>query len=141
LIWPQEAPNNKAHALASTALCEIQGDSYTGIFNIMAITLTSKAADRVQQYLQKEGGKGLRLGVKRTGCSGWAYTVGLDSEPGLDDIEFVDQGVKIFVARENLGFLDGTQIDFVSEGLSHTFRFENPNVTEQCGCGESFTVN
>lgn len=107
----------------------------------MAVTLTSKAVDRVQQFLQKEGGQGLRLGVKRTGCSGWAYTVGLEASPGQDDVEFQDQGVKIFVARDNLSFLDGTKIDFVSEGLSHTFRFENPNVTEECGCGESFTVN
>lgn len=107
----------------------------------MAITLTPKAVDRVQQFLMQEGGNGLRLGVKRTGCSGWAYTVGLESSPGQDDIEFEDQGVKIFVARDNLGFLDGTKIDFVSDGLSHTFRFENPNVTEECGCGESFTVN
>lgn len=107
----------------------------------MAITLTPKAVDRVQQFLQKEGGKGLRLGVKRTGCSGWAYTVGLESEPGADDVEFLDKGVRIFVARESLGFLDGTEIDFVTEGLSHAFHFVNPNVTAECGCGESFTVN
>ncbi len=107
----------------------------------MAITLTPKAVDRVQQFLQKEGGAGLRLGVRRTGCSGWAYTVGLESAPGVDDIEFHDKGIRIFVSRDSLGFLDGTEIDFVSEGLNHSFRFENPNVTAECGCGESFTVN
>jgi iron-sulfur cluster assembly protein len=107
----------------------------------MAISLTPKAVARVQQYLQKEGGQGLRLGVRRTGCSGWAYTVGLEFAPGQEDIEFLDQGVRIFVARDSLLFLDGTEIDFVSEGLSHSFHFENPNVTEECGCGESFTVN
>ncbi len=107
----------------------------------MAITLTPKAVERVRQFQQKEGGLGLRLGVKRTGCSGWAYTVGLETSPGPNDIEFEDRGIKIFVARDSLGFLDGTEIDFVTEGLSHTFRFENPNVTEECGCGESFTVN
>ncbi|MDZ4728591.1 MAG: iron-sulfur cluster assembly accessory protein [Xanthomonadales bacterium] len=107
----------------------------------MAVTLSPKAVNRVQQFLQKDGGQGLRLGVKRTGCSGWAYTVDLETSPGKDDVEFQDQGVKIFVAKDNLSFLDGTRIDFVAEGLSHTFRFENPNVTEECGCGESFTVN
>ena len=107
----------------------------------MAITLTPKAVDRVQNFLQKEGGQGLRLGVRRTGCSGGAYTVGLEFAPALDDVEFQDQGVRIFVSRDNLSFLDGTEIDFVNEGLSHSFRFDNPNVTEQCGCGESFTVN
>jgi iron-sulfur cluster assembly protein len=106
----------------------------------MAITLTPKAVNRVQQFLQKEGGKGLRLGVKRTGCSGWAYTVGLEYEAGQDDVEFLDKGIRIFVSRDSLGFLDGTEIDFVTEGLSHNFHFENPNVTAECGCGESFTV-
>lgn len=107
----------------------------------MAITLTPNAVERIQQFLQKEGGKGLRLGVKRTGCSGWAYTVGLESEARQDDVEFLDQGIRIYVSRDNLGFLDGTEIDFVIQGLSHTFQFQNPNVTEECGCGESFTVN
>lgn len=106
----------------------------------MAITLTPKAVNRVQQFLQKEGGKGLRLGVKRTGCSGWAYTVGLEHEAGQDDVEFLDNGIRIFVSRDSLSFLDGTEIDFVTEGLSHNFHFENPNVTAECGCGESFTV-
>jgi len=107
----------------------------------MAITLTPNAVNRIQQFLQKEGGKGLRLGVKRTGCSGWAYTVGLEFEARQDDVEFFDKGIRIFVSRDYLGFLDGTEIDFVAEGLNHTFQFENPNVTEECGCGESFTVN
>jgi iron-sulfur cluster assembly protein len=106
----------------------------------MAITLTPKAVERIQQFLRTDGGEGLRLGVKRTGCSGWAYLVGLESAPGQEDIEFQDQGVRIFVARESLAILDGTEIDFVAEGLNHHFRFENPNVTEECGCGESFTV-
>ena len=66
----------------------------------MAITMTTKAAERVQQFLQKEGGVGLRLGVKRTGCSGWAYAVGLESSPGEEDLEFVDQGIRIFVSKD-----------------------------------------
>jgi len=107
----------------------------------MAITLTPKALERVKQFMQKEGGQGLRLGVKRTGCSGWAYTVGLEKAPGLEDIEFQDQGIRIFVARDFLAFLDGTEVDYVADGLNHSFRFENPNVTGECGCGESFTVN
>jgi iron-sulfur cluster assembly protein len=107
----------------------------------MAITLTPKAVERVKQFLLKEGGQGLRLGIKRTGCSGWAYTVGLEKTPGLQDVEFQDQGIRIFVARDFLAILDGTEVDYVAEGLNQSFRFENPNVTGECGCGESFTVN
>jgi len=107
----------------------------------MAIKLTQNAADRVRQFLEKDGGVGLRLGVKKTGCSGWAYTVHLadNIEPG--DIVFEDRGIKIVVPRESLGFLDGSEVDFATEGLGRTFRFNNPNATDECGCGESFTVN
>ena len=106
----------------------------------MAIHLTQKAADRVRHYLEKDGGVGLRLGVKRTGCSGWAYTVQLAESVSEHDVVFEDRGVKIFVDHDNLGFLDGSEVDFSEEGLGHTFRFRNPNVAEECGCGESFTV-
>lgn len=106
----------------------------------MAIELTSAAADRVRGFIEKDGGVGLRLGVKKTGCSGWAYTVDLATgvEPG--DVVFEQDGLKVVVAPENLSFLDGSVVDFRSEGLGSTFHFTNPNVTEECGCGESFTI-
>jgi iron-sulfur cluster assembly protein len=106
----------------------------------MAISLTQNAADRVRHYLAKEGGVGLRLGVKRTGCSGWAYTVQLADAVSEQDVVFEDRGVKIIVAHDNLDFLDGSEVDFSAEGLDRSFRFHNPNVAEECGCGESFTV-
>jgi iron-sulfur cluster assembly protein len=106
----------------------------------MAIMLTKSAAERVQTFLDKDGGLGLRLGVKKMGCSGWAYTVNLADDIREDDIVFVNDGVKVVVSRDSLGFIDGSEIDFVSEGLGMTFKFNNPNATEECGCGESFTI-
>jgi iron-sulfur cluster assembly protein len=107
----------------------------------MAIELTQIAADRVRGFIDKDGGVGLRLGVKKTGCSGWAYTVDLATEIQPDDIVFEKDGVKVVVANENLSFLDGSIVDFRSEGLGSTFHFDNPNATEECGCGESFTIS
>ena len=78
-----------------------------------------------------DGGLGLRLGVKKTGCSGWAYTVQMAQGIEADDVVFEEDGVKIVVSHENLGFLDGSDIDFVSEGLGTAFRFNNPNATEE----------
>jgi len=106
----------------------------------MAIKLTKIAAERVRVFIDKEGGVGLRLGVRKTGCSGWAYTVQLTEHIETDDIVFDNEGIKVVVSRESLGFLDGSEIDFTSEGLGTAFRFNNPNVTEECGCGESFTI-
>jgi len=106
----------------------------------MAIKLTSSASERVRHFIEKEGGIGLRLGVKKTGCSGWAYTVQMADGFDSDDVVFDSDGVKVVVAHENLCFLDGSEIDFVSEGLGSTFRFSNPNATDECGCGESFTI-
>ena len=106
----------------------------------MAIMLTKSAAERVRTFLDKDGGVGLRLGVRKTGCSGWAYTVQLAADIQDDDIIFENDGVKVVVSQESLGFLDGSKIDFVSEGLGMTFKFNNPNVTDECGCGESFTI-
>jgi iron-sulfur cluster assembly protein len=107
----------------------------------MAINLTQHAADRVRQFLVREGGVGLRLGVKKTGCSGWAYVVELAEDIRPDDIAFEDRGIRILVPSESLAFLDGSEVDFSIEGLGHSFRFKNPNVTDKCGCGESFTVS
>ena len=107
----------------------------------MAITLTESAANRVTNHLEKRGhGIGLRLGVKRTGCSGWAYVIDYADEQGEDDVVFEDQGVKVVVKREHLDFLNGTELDYVREGINEAFKFRNPNVRDECGCGESFTV-
>ncbi len=107
----------------------------------MSISLTTAAADRVRTFLSRRGhGLGLRLGVKKTGCSGFAYVVNYADDIGANDLVFEDNGVKVIVDRDSLGYIDGTQVDFVKQGLNEAFRFRNPNVKGECGCGESFTV-
>jgi iron-sulfur cluster assembly protein len=107
----------------------------------MSISLTTAAADRVRSFLNRRGhGIGLRLGVKKTGCSGFAYIVNYADDVHGNDLVFEDHGVKVVVDRDSHTFLDGTQVDFVREGLNEAFRFRNPNVKGECGCGESFTV-
>ena len=107
----------------------------------MAISLTSSAADRIKNFLLSRGhGVGLRLGIKKTGCSGYAYVVNYADEIGAADVVFEQQGVKLLVDKDSLGFIDGTEVDFVKQGLNEAFKFRNPNVKGECGCGESFTV-
>jgi iron-sulfur cluster assembly protein len=107
----------------------------------MAITLTSAAADRVRSFIDKRGaGVGLRLAVKTTGCSGMAYVMEFADQVETDDVIFEDQGVKILVNPKSLVYLDGTELDYAKEGLNEGFRFNNPNVKDMCGCGESFNV-
>jgi len=107
----------------------------------MSISITPAAADRVKNFLTSRGyGVGLRLGVKPTGCSGYAYVVNYADELLGEDVVFEAQGVKIIVDKKSLSFVDGTEIDFVKQGLNEAFRFRNPNVKGECGCGESFTV-
>ena len=107
----------------------------------MAITLTDSAAERVRSFLAARGhGLGLRLSVRRTGCSGFAYVVNYADEIDPTDVVFEDHGVKVFVDAESLHLIDGTLIDFVKQGLNEAFRFRNPNVKGECGCGESFSV-
>ena len=107
----------------------------------MAITLTEAAAKRAQTYIDKhEHGLGLRLGVRSSGCSGFAYVVKVADAIHADDQVFEDRGLKLVVDRKSLPFIDGTELDFVREGLNEAFRFSNPNVKSQCGCGESFAV-
>lgn len=107
----------------------------------MAITLTEKAASRAQGFLAKNGAaKGLRLGVRNTGCSGYMYTVGLADAVDPDDRIFESQGVKLIVSAKNLPYLDGVEVDYTKQGLNEGFRFNNPNAKEMCGCGESFSV-
>ena len=107
----------------------------------MAISLTTAAADRVRNFLQSRGqGLGLRLGVRKTGCSGFAYVINYADDCEQTDHVFEDRGVKVFVDPESLPFIVGTEVDFVKQGLNEAFKFRNPNATGECGCGESFNV-
>lgn len=107
----------------------------------MSISLTASAADRIRNSLAQRGhGLGLRLGVRKTGCSGFAYVVNYADEQVQTDLVFEDRGVKVFVDPSSLRLIDGTTVDFVKQGLNEAFRFRNPNVKGECGCGESFSV-
>ena len=106
----------------------------------MAITLSESAAERIRHFLTKDGGIGMRVGVKKTGCSGFAYVVELTDSVGSDDEVFEDRGVTVVVNTGSLPFLDGTTIDFARDGLNEGFRYDNPNVKSLCGCGESFGI-
>jgi iron-sulfur cluster assembly protein IscA len=107
----------------------------------MSVTLTESAAVRVQSFLTNRGkGVGLRLGVKTSGCSGMAYVLEFADEINDDDTIFEDKSIKIIVDTKSLVYLDGTELDFVKEGLNEGFKFNNPNVKNECGCGESFNV-
>ena len=107
----------------------------------MSITLSTAAADRVQRYLQKRGqGLGVRLGVKTTGCSGLAYVLEFVDTLNEDDAVFEDRAVKVIIDRKSLVYLAGTELDYEKNGLNEGFTFKNPNVKDECGCGESFTV-
>jgi len=107
----------------------------------MAITLTESAAKHIRQQIERNGnGIGLRLGVKKSGCSGFAYTMDIAQEVFENDRVFENFGAKLVVDAESLSFLEGTELAYVKEGLGHVFKFNNPNVKNQCGCGESFAV-
>ena len=107
----------------------------------MSVSLTTAAHERVRSFLAKRGsGVGLRLGVRRTGCSGFAYVVNYADEIAADDVVFAQEGVNVIVDRESLKLIDGTEVDFVKQGLNEAFKFRNPNIRGECGCGESFSV-
>lgn len=107
----------------------------------MAISLTDAAAKRVLSHIQQRGhGLGLRLGVTTTGCSGYAYKIAYADETQPDDVVFESNGVTVYVDAGAMEYIDGTQVDYVKQGLNETFKFSNPNVAGECGCGESFTV-
>jgi iron-sulfur cluster assembly protein len=107
----------------------------------MSVTLSPAAADRVGSFLKQRGhGVGLRLGVKKTGCSGYAYVVNYAESVDADDVVFEDRGVKVVVDKGSLPMVDGTEVDFVKQGLNEAFRFRNPKAKSECGCGESFSV-
>jgi len=107
----------------------------------MAIQLTESAAKQIQTQLAKRGrGLGLRVGVKKVGCSGFAYTYDYADEVRPEDHLFESHGTKVVIDGKSLDFLNGSTLDFVREGLKQAFKFENPNVDAMCGCGESFSV-
>lgn len=107
----------------------------------MAITLTERAATRVRNFMNSRGkGVGLRLSVKTSGCSGMAYSLEFADELDADELTFESFGVKLLVDHKSLAYLDGTELDYAREGLSEGFKFNNPNVKNTCGCGESFNV-
>lgn len=107
----------------------------------MAITMSEAAANRVRTFLEGRGqGVGVRLGVKTSGCSGLAYVLEFVDELDDDDVVFEDRGVKVIVDQKSLVYLDGTELDYGKEGLNEGFLFNNPNVKDECGCGESFKV-
>jgi iron-sulfur cluster assembly protein len=107
----------------------------------MAVTMTTAAATHVQKYMAKRGkGIALRLGVKTTGCSGLAYKLEYADAINAEDNVFENHGVKVLVDPKSLPYIDGTELDFAREGLNEGFKFNNPNVKGECGCGESFTV-
>jgi iron-sulfur cluster assembly protein len=107
----------------------------------MPVTVTEAAARHVSRYLSKRGkGVGVRLGVKTTGCSGLAYTLEYVDDMLPEDLVFEGHGIKVLVEPKSFAYIDGTQLDFVREGLNEGFKFNNPNERDKCGCGESFRV-
>ena len=107
----------------------------------MAITLTEKAANHVQSFLAKRGkGVGLRVGVRTSGCSGMAYKLEFADGVDANDVQFESHGVRVVVDPKSLPYVDGTELDYTREGLNEGFKFRNPNVKDECGCGESFNV-
>ena len=108
---------------------------------VMAVTLTEAAAKHVQRYITRRGkGIGVRLAVKTTGCSGMAYQLEYADDAADTDVVFESHGIKVLVDPKSMAYLDGTELDFVREGLNEGFRFSNPNERDRCGCGESFRV-
>ena len=107
----------------------------------MSITLTESAANHVLKFMEGRGtGLGIRIGVRTSGCSGMAYVLEFADESEADDVIFEDHGVKVLVDPKSMLYLDGTELDFTREGLNEGFKFNNPNVKDACGCGESFNV-
>jgi len=107
----------------------------------MSVTVTPKAANQIRKALLKRGGGvGLRVAVKTSGCSGYAYALEFADEPAAEDLAFESEGVRVLVDARSLPMVDGTQLDWVREGLNEGFKFHNPREKDRCGCGESFRV-
>lgn len=108
----------------------------------MSVSLTEAAAQRIQDMLEERGsGLGIRLGVKKNGCAGFAYVLDFADEQNEGDSLFTQHNASVVVDNDSLEILEGIELDYVSEGLNKSFKFRNPNVTDECGCGESFSVN
>ncbi len=107
----------------------------------MAVSLSPSARARVRDHVGREGRFGIRLSVKKSGCTGYAYVLDYADAASDDDVVFDDEGVRVVVDRDSLPFLEGTEVDFVKDGLNEMFKFNNPNVTNACGCGESVGFN
>ena len=107
----------------------------------MSLSVTPKAANQIRKALDKRGsGVGLRVAVKTSGCSGYAYALEFADAASAEDLAFESEGVQLFVDAKSLPMIDGTQLDWVREGLNEGFKFNNPNASATCGCGESFAV-
>lgn len=107
----------------------------------MSISLSAPAAKHVADFIAKRGkGLGVRLGVKTTGCSGLAYRIEFADAALPEDLVFESHGIKILVDPKSLPYIDGTELDYTREGMNEGFKFNNPNVKAECGCGESFTT-
>jgi len=138
-MQPDQATVNPASCTAGPGngpLAEIAPPS-----DAMSVGLTEAAARHITRYLGRRGkGVGVRLGVKTTGCSGLAYKIEFADDIAPEDIVFEQKGVKILVDPKSLPYIDGTELDFVREGLNEGFKFNNPNERDRCGCGESFRI-
>ncbi|POP47225.1 Fe-S cluster assembly scaffold SufA [Superficieibacter electus] len=105
------------------------------------LTMTASAAEHIRQLVSKQPGiQGLRLGVKQTGCAGFGYVLDTVNEPQKDDLLFETDGARLWVPLQAMPFIDGTEVDYVREGLNQIFKFHNPKAQHECGCGESFGV-
>ena len=106
-----------------------------------SVTMSERAAEHVSNYIARRGkGLGIKLGVRTSGCSGMAYKLEFVDVEDPDDVKFICHGVAVYVDPKSLSYLNGTELDFVREGLNEGFKFNNPNVKSACGCGESFNV-
>jgi iron-sulfur cluster assembly protein len=115
--------------------------AWQGAERATPVTLSARAADHIAKFLAKRGkGIGIRLGVRTSGCSGMAYKLEFADAPNPEDVEFISHGVKVLVDPRSLPYLAGTELDYAKEGLNEGFKFNNPNVKDACGCGESFNV-
>ena len=107
----------------------------------MTISLTQAAIDRIKDYANFDSGEVcVRVGVKKTGCNGYAYVINYTDKIDNNDKIFKDNGIKLVVDKMSLELIDGTEVDFSKDGLNEAFRFRNPNISSECGCGESFSI-
>lgn len=112
------------------------------IFDLAASIIVTPAASRhLSDQLKRSGSKGVRISLKESGCSGYSYVIDGVDAPGADDVEIaLDNGIVLFVERQALPALQGTEIDYAQEGVNYTLKLNNPNIKSECGCGESFTL-